>query len=58
MNEERKLEIKHRLDELKEDFIQVLAGAEIEDLEERRLEFQSLHNELRQLEGKPPRKYK
>ena len=53
----RKIEITERLNQLSQDFIQVLAGAEIEDLEERRLEFQTLHNELRVLENKEPRKY-
>lgn len=55
--EQRKTDISKRLNQLSQDFIQLLCGAEIEDLEERRLEFQSLHNELRSLENKEPRKY-
>ena len=50
-------EIKPRLEQLSQDIIQSLAGAEFEDLEERRKEFQTLHNELRILLGKEPRKY-
>lgn len=57
LNEQRKVKISFRLNQLSQDFIQSLAGAEIENLEERRLEFQKLHNELRVLEGKEPRKY-
>ena len=57
LNEQRKVKISFRLNQLSQDFIQSLAGAEIENLEERRLEFQELHNELRVLEGKEPRKY-
>lgn len=53
----RKVEITERLNQLSQDFIQVMAGAYFEDLETRKTEFQALHNELRELEGKPPRKY-
>lgn len=49
--------IKARLEQLSHDIVQTLAGAEIEDIEERQKEFQSLHNELRCLLGKQPRKY-
>ena len=56
-NEERILEIKHRLDKLSQKFVQVMAGACIENFDEIKLEFQNLHNEIRELEGKPPRKY-
>ena len=48
-------EIKRRLRALSEDLVQVLAGEEIPDIEERRAEFVALHNELRVLEGKEPR---
>lgn len=54
----RILEIKHRLEQLSQDLIQAQAGAVFEDLAERKLEFQTLHNELRTLLGKLPRKYK
>ncbi len=50
-------EIKTRLEQLSQDIIQSLAGAEFEDMVERQKEFQTLHNELRILLGKEPRKY-
>ena len=50
-------EIKPRLEQLSQDLIQAQVGAVFEDLEERKLEFQTLHNELRILLGKEPRKY-
>ena len=53
--ERRPLYIKERLRALSEDLVQVLAGEEIPDIEERRAEFVALHNELRVLEGKEPR---
>lgn len=60
--------IKTRLDELNKDFIQSMIGAdfgtkvlengtEIDVFEAKRAEFISLHNELRELEGKEPRDY-
>ena len=57
LKENRKVEIQTRLNELNQDFVQVLAGAVIDDIEERRKEFQTLHNELRTLLGKEPRIY-
>lgn len=56
-NEARIVVIQKRLQELSQDFIQVQCGAVFEDIEERKLEFQTLHNELRQLQGKQPRLY-
>lgn len=56
-NKERELEIRHRLDKLSEKLVQVMAGAYLENLEDIKTEFQTLHNEIRQLEGKPPREY-
>ena len=50
-------EIKARLSELSQDLIQAQAGAVFDDLEDRKLEFQTLHNELRILLGKLPRVY-
>lgn len=50
-------EIKPRLEQLSQDLIQAQAGAVFEDLEERKAEFQVLHNELRVLLGKEPREY-
>lgn len=55
---QRKFEIIERLNQLSQDFVQAMAGAYFEDLEERKAEFQTLHNELRVLEGKEPRQYK
>ena len=56
-NENRIAQIKPRLEQLSQDLIQAQAGAVFEDLEERKLEFQTLHNELRELLGKNPRLY-
>lgn len=50
-------EIKPRLEQLSQDLIQAQAGAVFEDLEERKAEFKTLHNELRVLLGKEPREY-
>ena len=50
-------EIQTRLNELSQDFIQVNLGAVFDDLEQRKAEFISLHNELRILLGKEPRIY-
>lgn len=52
------ISIQSRLNELSQDFIQVSLGAEFTDLEDRKEEFRTLHNELRQLLGKEPRVYK
>ena len=57
LNEQRKFEITVRLNQLSQDFVQAMAGAYFENLEERKAEFQTLHNELRVLEGKEPREY-
>ena len=54
---QRIAEIKPRLEQLSQDLIQAQAGAVFEDLEERKAEFQELHNELRILLGKEPREY-
>ena len=55
--QQRIAEIKPRLEQLSQDLIQAQAGAIFDDLEERKQEFQSLHNELRILLGKLPREY-
>lgn len=57
LEEKRAEEIKARLAELSEDFVQVWAGAVISDIEERKREFVKLHNELRGILGKVPRTY-
>ena len=54
--EERKLEIKARLNQLSEDILQHEAGEIVPNYPERLAEFRSLHNEIRALEGKEPRK--
>lgn len=56
--EKREEKIKSRLNNLTQDFIQVLCGAVFEDIEERKQEFRTLHNELRVFQGKKPREYK
>lgn len=53
----RASEIKIRLAELSEDFVQVWAGAVIADIDDRKKEFAKLHNELRGIFGKVPRTY-
>lgn len=50
-------DIKARLSQLSEDFVQSLAGAVIADIEDRKKEFSELHNELRTIMGKTPRTY-
>jgi hypothetical protein len=68
LKNQRIAEIKQRLDELNKDFIQSILGAdfgtkvlengiEIDVFEAKKTEFISLHNELRELEGKEPREY-
>ena len=44
-----------RLEELTKDFAQVQAGLIIDDIEDRKIEFQTLLNEVRILQGKEPR---
>lgn len=46
---------KRRLEELTKDFAQVQAGLIIDDIEDRKIEFQTLLNEVRILQGKEPR---
>lgn len=50
-------EIRIRLNELSQDFVQADLGAVFADIEERKAEFKALHNELRELLGKEPRLY-
>lgn len=58
LNQQRIAEIKSRLEELSQDFVQKMLGAVIPNIEEKETEFISLHNELREFEGKEPREYK
>lgn len=53
----RKKELKDSLNKLSEDIIQVIAGAKKDGIVEKIAQFQSTHNELRILEGKPPCEY-
>jgi hypothetical protein len=57
MEAKRADEIKARLAELSNDFVQVWAGAIISDIEDRKRQFIELHNELRGILGKVPRTY-
>ena len=57
-NQKRIAEIKSRLEELNKDFIQYYLGAVIPNIEDKKIEFISLHNELREFLGKEPRIYK
>ena len=57
LNEQRKVEIQGRLNQLTQDFIQADLGAVFDDLEARKSEFKTLHNELRELQGKEKREY-
>ena len=53
--QQRKVEIKSRLSQLSEDIVQDQAGEYVPNINERKVEFIKLHNELRELEGKAPR---
>lgn len=50
-------DIQKRLQQLSQDFTQAQLGAVIIDIEDRKLEFKNLHNELRVLQGKEKRIY-
>lgn len=50
-------ELKQRLNELSQDFVQAELGAEFDNITERKQEFKQLHNELREILGKEPRNY-
>lgn len=49
-------ELKAELSKLSEDIIQSQVGEIVPNIEERKTRFIALHNELRSLEGKEPRK--
>lgn len=57
LKQKRIAEIQSRLSQLSQDFIQANLGAVFDDLEARKSEFKTLHNELRELQGKEKRKY-
>lgn len=51
-------QIKTRLSKITEDLAQVQCGVIVPNIEEEKLEFQQLLNEIRELEGKPPKEIK
>lgn len=55
LNKIRIAEIQQRLVELDQDIVQDIAGEIVPNIEERKAEFITLHNELRTLLGKEPR---
>lgn len=58
LKEMRIYEIQQRLVELDQDIVQDIAGEVVPNIEERKAEFVTLHNELRTLLGKEPRQNK
>lgn len=58
LKEMRIYEIQQRLVELDQDIVQDIAGEVVPNIEERKVEFVTLHNELRLLLGKKERKLK
>lgn len=46
-------ELKNQLKSLNEDLLQVMAGVEIPNIEEKKSEFRRIHGDIRELEGKP-----
>ena len=57
-NETKIAELKAELEELTKDFAQVNAGLVIDNIEEKKVEFQTKLNEIRVLQGKEPRSIK
>lgn len=45
-------QLKMQLQPLNEDLLQVMAGVEIPNIEEKKAEFRRIHGDLRELEGK------
>ena len=46
-------QLKMQLQPLNEDLLQVMAGVEIPNIEEKKAEFRRIHADIRELEGKP-----
>ena len=46
-------QLKMLLQPLNEDLLQVMAGVEIPNIEEKKAEFRRIHGDIRELEGKP-----
>lgn len=60
LEEQRAFELsqkRSRLASLSHDIVQAQVGAIFDDFDDRIKEFKNLHNEIRMLEGKEPRKY-
>ena len=57
LKQNRIYKIQARLNQLTQDFVQAELGAVFDDLEARKSEFKTLHNELRELQGKEKREY-
>ena len=45
--------LKKQLQPLNEDLLQVMAGVEIPNIEEKKAEFRRIHGDIREVEGKP-----
>ena len=45
-------QLKMQLQPLNEDLLQVMAGVEIQNIEEKKAEFRRIHGDIRELEGK------
>lgn len=45
-------QLKKQLQPLNEDLLQVMAGVEIPNIEEKKAEFRRIHGDIRELEGK------
>lgn len=58
LKEMRIREIQQRLTELDQDIVQDIVGEAVPNIEKRKAEFVTLHNELRTLLGKEPRALK
>lgn len=50
--------LKRQLTSLNEDLLQVMAGVEIPNIEEKKAEFRRIHGDIRELEGKPRERLK
>ena len=46
-------QLKMQLQPLNEDLLQVMAGVEIPNIEEKKAEFRRIHGDIREWEGKP-----
>ena len=46
------IQLKMQLQPLNEDLLQVMAGVEIPNIEEKKAEFRRIHGDIRELEGK------